>query len=146
MTLDVRPQSPCFDGASYRLEHVRRVSECVVVPEPDHSITVRGEDIAAHCVVQLTDGRVVLPTIQFDDEADFQAGKIRKVGADRMLAAEAQAQEAPAAQVVPETSFRIGLGTSQMASEVALVRGDAHAGSMRGEELRKKTGKLARLR
>jgi hypothetical protein len=48
----------------------------------------------------------VLLAIELDDQPGFRAREVGDVGADRMLAAEGQAVDAPVAQTGPEDGFR----------------------------------------
>lgn len=85
------------------------------------------EPAGAARVVRGLERVVVRRAINFDAEAGLGAVEIQNVGAERMLAAEAQAGEAAAAQVGPQDDFRQRHGAPEAAGTVDGAGGCAHA-------------------
>jgi hypothetical protein len=51
---------------------------------------------------------LVLPAIQLDNQAMFNADEVDDVWADRMLPSELRSAHAPRSQVIPEPALRFG--------------------------------------
>jgi hypothetical protein len=66
----------------------------------------RGEHVREHTVAPSSSCGSVLPTVQFDDQAEFQTGGVREVTGYRMLAPESQAAKAATTQVPPIPAAR----------------------------------------
>jgi len=60
---------------------------------------------------------VVLPAVNFNDQAALQASKIRNVRTHRMLASEAAPVQLPTAQMQPQTPLCVRHVAAQMAGE-----------------------------
>ena len=65
----------------------------------------------------------MLPTVEFDDQAELDTGEVSKVGGHWMLAPKPQAAKPATTQVVPDPVLGVGLPLAQVASEIALIVG-----------------------
>jgi hypothetical protein len=62
----------------------------------------------------------VLPTIDFDDQPQFNGTEIRDEWTDGMLAAKLGSREPPIAKTTPKEAFRIGLSAAKFACTVTM--------------------------
>jgi hypothetical protein len=83
----------------------------------------------------------VLPAVELDDQPQFEAGEVREVRTDRVLATKAEPKQSPATQVPPETILGIGLVAAQLAGEISSVGCQAHARSIGGRAATVEGGK-----
>jgi hypothetical protein len=108
-----------------RCEHTLRVGQHFVIPESENLKSVRYQNVGAGEVVVLS--QIVLPTVEFDDQAKFETGEIGKVTGDRMLAPESESLQTTGTQVVPDPFLGIGGLLTQVSGETALFVGKMHA-------------------
>ena len=90
------------DFSSDRFEDAFEVFDHVVVPEADNRVAIRLDPSRA-----LPVGRAfgMLAAVEFDDEPEFDAGKIGDVSADRELSSEFCAFDLARAEALPEFIF-----------------------------------------
>jgi hypothetical protein len=77
--------------------------EDFIVPIPQDLEPLRSQPLIAHSVVLALCLRVMLATVQLDDQAFFEADEIDNVFSQRKLTAEFQALKGAAAKPSPET-------------------------------------------
>src|SRR5690606_5149359 len=94
-----------------RFNHRFCLLQYVMVPEAQDSPTLPFEIARSRRIRLFT----VLRTIEFHDQLLRNAAEIRDVRRDRMLAAELQTTQLPAAQALPELLFRVAHVTAQAA-------------------------------
>ena len=95
------------------------VFEDVDVPDADDAAAVLFEPVGAGGVAVAAFFVGVRGAVEFDDQFGLRAKEVGDVGADRGLAAEAEAGELFSAQEVPELAF----GVRHRAAEVAGLGG-----------------------
>ena len=87
------------------------VFEDVVVPEAQHAVAERFDDLGAWSI----GFRSVLASVELDSEMRLSAGKVGDMGADRELADELRAFDLPRAEMAPELRFGIRAAPPQPA-------------------------------
>jgi hypothetical protein len=92
---------------------------------------MRDQHVAADTVVPATLRGTVLAAVEFHDQTQLEAGKVRKVGADGMLPPKTQAAQTSRSQSIPQTRFRERLVFSQAPRKTSLIVAKLHATSMR---------------
>ena len=94
----------------------------VVVPEPQHAVSLFLQPTGARFVVRLLAIFSVLRAIDFDQKPCRHAGKIGNVGTDRHLASKMRAIEIKSSKMTPQFLFSIGrAATKLMGSQVSDV-------------------------
>ena len=88
--------------------------EDFIVPIPQDLEPLRSQPLIAHSVVLALCFRVMLATVQLDDQAFFEADEIDNVFSQRKLTAEFQALKGAAAKPSPETCLRFGWKASKL--------------------------------
>lgn len=91
-----------------RLGNTVEIVEHLSVPDPEHAVALCFEPRSTPRVVRLLFGLIVLPAIDFDDEALTRADEIDDVASERMLAAKAMNCKLVFAQLTPELSLAVG--------------------------------------
>ena len=79
-------------------QHVIGLAQDIIVPEPQHHVTLPAQEGIAPFVVRRIH---VLSTVELNQKAGLQAGEVGDVRTDRMLPAETEAAEPIAAQAEP---------------------------------------------
>ncbi len=113
-------------------QHGVDVGRHPVVREAQHPITLLIQEAVPASIA----GRIldVLRAVQLDDELRLKAGEVGDVGANRVLAAEAEAVELASAKVSPEKRLNLGLSAPQFtAASNLLPASPSHAGRVAGE-------------
>jgi len=82
--------------------------KCLAVAEAQYVEAVRAQRGTALGIGGHGIGLVVLTAIELDDQPGFDAGEVREVRADRVLAAELAAVETPIPQALPDRAFGVG--------------------------------------
>jgi hypothetical protein len=108
----------------YRLQHSLRPKKNIVVPEAQHPEAARAEQFAAPTVRPSL--LLVLPAIDFDDQAGFEAYEVNDVLANRSLPAKFRTHPPARAQVVPQTMLGIGRLRPQVACKSLQRIGGLH--------------------
>ena len=80
----------------------------LVIPEAQHTPAVQLQKLGALLVVRQTIAMGVLAAVELNNEVGWHAGKVGKVGASGVLAAEFVAGKLLRAQVVPEQALGVG--------------------------------------
>jgi hypothetical protein len=95
----------------YFFQHRVDSLQHIVVPETDHSKAVPAEQgTAARIVIQLLQ---VLPTIEFDYQAGFQANEIDNKPVQRMLPTKFEPHQSTPTQMLPKRALGVGASGSQ---------------------------------
>ncbi|KRA54804.1 hypothetical protein ASD77_09540 [Pseudoxanthomonas sp. Root65] len=90
----------------------------LIIPEAQHTEPfAMQEDLA----VAIRSSVHVLTAIHLDDQSCFQTGEIGDVGADGMLATEAEAFQLPPAENAPQAAFRERHVAAELARAVAFL-------------------------
>ena len=85
-------------------EHTLGIRQHVVVPEADHAPALRSEIVVSLPVALRF---CMLPAIDLDDDLSVDAGEVRNIWRDRMLATETPSAELVVAQACPQSTFGI---------------------------------------
>ena len=92
---------------------------------------MRSQHVAASTVARTTLCGIVLAAVQFDDQTQFEAGKVCKVRTDWMLSPKSQTRQPSSSQPIPNARFCERLILSQVTREASLIVAKLHANSMR---------------
>lgn len=98
----------CGEPVEDGLQHSRRFGQHLSVVEPKHFEARLADGERTQAVLLDCIGLEVLPAIEFNHEAGFQAGEVGEEGANGVLAAEFATGQASTAQRVPQHLLRIG--------------------------------------
>ena len=91
------------------MPYTLQISQHLVVPEPQHPVSVALEP---QCSLRIRDTNVrliVLPAIHLDNQPPFEADEVHDVGSNRLLPPEFQPVHPFAPQMGPQDSLCIGL-------------------------------------
>lgn len=102
------------DFSSYRFEDSFEVLDHFAVPETDNGVAIGFEPCCASGIGRAFD---MLAAIEFDDELEFDAGKVGDVRADRELSSEFCAFDLAGAEALPEFAFHCRGVASQFAGD-----------------------------
>ena len=94
------------------LKHASGVCQDVVVPEADHRVTVRFDQLRARrigCAVSM------LPAVQLDHQPRLPTGEVGDVRTDRELADELRTLDLPGTKMRPQPRLRFGRRAAQLA-------------------------------
>jgi hypothetical protein len=95
--------------------------EDFIVPIPQDLKPLRSQPLIAHSVVLSLCFRIMLATVQLDDQAFFEADEIDNVFSQRKLTAEFQAFEGAAAKPSPETCLCFGWKASKLPRAIQIA-------------------------
>ena len=98
--------------------HTLQVRHDFIIPEAQHLESFRFHEAVTMQVVLAS---VVLSTVHFDDQSDFQTGEIGNVRPHRMLAAKSVAVHLSCFKHLPEFSLGWGHVTAQLPCPVPLL-------------------------
>jgi hypothetical protein len=90
-----------------RFHHTFDVLQHLVIPETEHAIAIRLEILGSLGVRRDVVRLIMLPAIDFNDDAILVTGEIRKVRTYRRLSAEIGALDRDASQMPPQLSLRV---------------------------------------
>jgi len=105
-------------GAERRIndfDHAIRILQDVVIPEPHDAKILRLQPSGAHRVTHRS--LTMLTTIDFDNQASTEAGKIGDIRSERDLSPKTMTVDLLASQPRPQTHFRIRLIATQFACD-----------------------------
>ena len=108
------------------LQHRISPQKNIVVPKAQYPITSCTQQFVASMVH--SSSLLMLPAIDFDDQAGLEAHEVNDVWADRSLPAKFRTHPPARAQVVPQATLGIGRLRPQVASKLLQrIRGLHHA-------------------
>jgi hypothetical protein len=100
------------------LQHAVKILQNIVIPKPQHTVTLLRQFIAALLIFGYLLG--VLSAIEFDHQLACRTGKIGDATTDRVLATKFPRRKA-LAQSAPENLFDIGRVASQLPCDLCAL-------------------------
>ena len=97
----------------YRIQNIVESATDFMIRKSNYPEAVLLQKFSALVVVYGATIRSMLAAVQFNDKPGFETYKIRDIGPNRLLAAEFESRELPAAQGKPQLALHVGLFAPQ---------------------------------
>jgi hypothetical protein len=104
IALAIRVRGRLSKGSGDRFKDARHVAQHVVVPKSQDAIVAVDKPFVANRVARVIR---VLTTINFNDETEFTANQVDRIGTDRLLPNEFETLEPSRPKAIPQRCFGI---------------------------------------